>query len=98
MSIQRCNIFIGRINACKLLDIGHVGPKYTWRGPISHDGQLIYEKLYRALSNNLWRLKFLDAYVKILTRVDFFVHRHILITPVDVSHMVAPRKIEFESA
>lgn len=36
-------------------------PKYTWRGPLFHKGQRIYEKLDRVLSNKEWNMEFPDA-------------------------------------
>ncbi|GAU31324.1 hypothetical protein TSUD_315340 [Trifolium subterraneum] len=54
VSSRRCKNFKDRINACHLLDLGFIDPKYTWRGPIYQNGQRIYEKLDRALSNDVW--------------------------------------------
>ncbi|MCH79376.1 endonuclease/exonuclease/phosphatase family protein [Trifolium medium] len=98
VSIRRCNLFKDRINACNLLDLGAVGSKYTWRGPIYHGGQRIYERLDRALSNDMWRLLFPEAFVKILARLDYSDHHPILINLTDTPHPVAPRQFGFESA
>ncbi|MCH80961.1 hypothetical protein A2U01_0001739, partial [Trifolium medium] len=84
-SIRRCNKFRERISACNLLDLGAMGPKFTWRGPIYHGGQRIYERLDRALCNEKWRLSFPDGYVKVLTRVSFSDHHPILIDPMGAS-------------
>ncbi|GAU35497.1 hypothetical protein TSUD_384520 [Trifolium subterraneum] len=51
-SRRKCTIFKDRINSCKLIDLGAVGPKYTWRGPLFHGGQRIFERLDRALCND----------------------------------------------
>jgi hypothetical protein len=97
-SRRKCAIFRDRIDACNLLDLGATGPKFTWRGPIFHGGQRIYERLDRALCNDQWRLKFPDAFVKVLTRLDFSDHHPILISPIQVPHLTAERQFRFESA
>jgi hypothetical protein len=97
-SSRRCNIFRDRINNCKLIDIGAVGPKYTWRGPMHHGGQRIYERLDRALCNSKWSMNFPNGFVKVLTRVDFSDHHPILLSPKEAPHLVAPRQFRFESA
>jgi hypothetical protein len=97
-SIRKCNLFKERIDACQLIDIGSVGAIYTWRGPVYHGGQRIYERLDRALSNDLWRLAFPDGYVKVLPRLDFSDHHPLLICPFDGSHATAPKQFRFESA
>lgn len=78
--------------------IGSVELKFTWRGPIFHVGQIIYEKFDRALCNEAWRMKFLEAYVKVLTRVDFSDYHLILITPENSKHNEAPKQFRFQSA
>ncbi|CAJ2673329.1 unnamed protein product [Trifolium pratense] len=95
---RKCKIFKTRIDACSLIDIGAMGPKFTWRGPKYHGGQRIYERLDRALCNGQWRLLFPDGYVKVLTRLDFSDHHPILISPKEVPHPSAPRQFKFESA
>jgi hypothetical protein len=97
-STRKCNIFKDRIDVCKLMDIGAMGPKFTWRGPLYHGGQRIYERLDRALCNSHWRLLFPDGYVKVLPRMDFSDHHPILISPKEVPHPIAPRQFRFESA
>lgn len=46
------------MDVCSVKDMETRGPKFTWRGPIFHGGQIIYEKLDRALSNDNWRIRF----------------------------------------
>ncbi|MCH97464.1 endonuclease/exonuclease/phosphatase family protein, partial [Trifolium medium] len=48
-SLRRCSKFRERINARNLIDMGAMGPKFTWRGPIYHGGQRIYERLDRGI-------------------------------------------------
>jgi hypothetical protein len=62
-----------------LLDCGAIGPKFTWRGPTFRDGERIFERLDRALSNDEWRLGFPNAIVKVLPRVNFSDHHPLLI-------------------
>ncbi|GAU51239.1 hypothetical protein TSUD_129860 [Trifolium subterraneum] len=97
-SRRKCNIFKERIDACNLIDMGAMGPKFTWRGPIFHGGQRIFERLDLALCNDQWRLKFPDGFVKVLTRLDYSDHHPILISSLHVPHSVAERQFRFESA
>jgi hypothetical protein len=98
VSVRKCNNFRERINACKLMDLGSVGAKFTWRGPIYHGGQRIYERLDRALSNDNWRIQFPEGFVKVLPRIDFSDHHPLLIEPFGKQHNVAPKQFRFESA
>ncbi|WJX55720.1 hypothetical protein P8452_41455 [Trifolium repens] len=98
VSIRRCNNFREQVNACQLMDLGSVGAKFTWRGPIYHGGQRIYERLDRALSNDKWRIHFPEGFVKVLPRIEFSDHHPILIEPLGKQHIVAPRQFRFESA
>ncbi|XP_058760707.1 uncharacterized protein LOC131634042 [Vicia villosa] len=50
-SSSKCKLFRDRINECNLLHMETVGLKFTWRGPLFHGGQRIYEKLDRVPSN-----------------------------------------------
>ncbi|XP_058774266.1 uncharacterized protein LOC131648533 [Vicia villosa] len=60
-SNNRCTTFRNRIQSCLLEDIESRGPNFTWRGPIFHEGQRIYENMDRALSNDSWRWRFSNA-------------------------------------
>jgi hypothetical protein len=97
-SPRRCNTFLERDNSCKLIDLGYVGSKYTWRGPLFHGGGRIFERLDRALCNDVWRLEFPEAYVKTLTRLDFSDHHPILICPFENVVRRSTRLFRFESA
>ncbi|GAU13502.1 hypothetical protein TSUD_127990 [Trifolium subterraneum] len=97
-SITRCTKFRDRMNAANLIDMGAMGPKFTWRGPLYHGGQRIYERLDRALCNEQWRLNFPDGFVKVLARVEFSDHHPILISPKDSPYIRAPRQFRFEAA
>jgi len=97
-SFRKCSKFVEIINVCKLIDLGYVGSKFTWRGPIYHGGCRIFERLDRALCNDNWRVEYPEAYVKVLPRLDFSDHHSILICPFGDAHVVAPRQFRFESA
>lgn len=98
VSSRKCNIFRDNIEGCKLLDLGANGPMFTWQGPIFHGGKRIYERLDKALSNEEWRLKFHEANVKVLARVEFYDHHPIMITLNDDRYVPRPRHFRFESA
>ncbi|XP_058774823.1 uncharacterized protein LOC131649095 [Vicia villosa] len=96
--MSRCTRFRDRLSICKLNDLESRGPKFTWRGPIFHGGQRIYEKLDRAVSNDKWRLLFPEAFVKDLLRVEFSDHHPILITLKEDKHGNYVRPFRFENA
>lgn len=39
----RCSLFFDRIQSCNLMDIGAMGPKFTWRGPKLGNGRRLFE-------------------------------------------------------
>lgn len=45
VSLCKCKIFSDRINDCKLMNIEADGPKFTWRGPIFHEGSEFMKNL-----------------------------------------------------
>ncbi|XP_058780762.1 uncharacterized protein LOC131654847 [Vicia villosa] len=79
-SLNRCKKLRDRMDMCNISDVEARGPVFTWRGPIFRGGQRIYEKLDRAFSNDDWRLKFHEAYVKVLMRMEFSDHHPILLS------------------
>lgn len=98
VSQRKSNVFVQNIDACHLLDLGAIGSKFTWRGPLFNGWSRIYERLDRALSNSDWRLLFPEAYVKVLPRVDFSDHHPLLILPFGNMRGVLPSIFRFESA
>src|SRR4051812_41795604 len=60
-------------------------------------GQRIYEKLDRVLCNENWNLRFPDAQVNVVPRVEFSDHHPLLITTVKNMHNLVPRPFRFES-
>lgn len=65
VSQRRSNLLLDRINDCQLMDLGVVGPKFTWRGPLYNGVTCSFEHLDRALCNEGWRLGFLEAVVRV---------------------------------
>jgi hypothetical protein len=98
VSQRRCDKFVDRINECKLLDCGAIGPHFTWRGPMFHDGERIFERLDRALCNDEWRLGFPEAFVKVLPRVSFSDHHPLLIQLNGSGNVNRAKYFKFESA
>lgn len=79
ISHNKCNKFRYRIKKYELLDIGVIWSRYMWKGPIYTRVQHIYEHLDMAVCNDSWRLQFPDGFVKVLFRLDFSDHHHLLI-------------------
>lgn len=97
-SQRKCTLFSSRINSCHLMDMGVIGHKFTWRGPLFRGHCRIFERLDRALCNADWCLYFPDAVVKVLPRVDFSDHHPLLICPFGITlHKSIPR-FRFQSA
>ncbi|WJX13116.1 hypothetical protein P8452_03545 [Trifolium repens] len=95
---RRCRVFRDRADSCKLFDLGVVGSKFTWRGPIYNHGARILERLDRAFSNDIWRLTYPNAVVKTLPRVMFSDHHPLLISLDNTYNDVMERPFRFESA
>jgi endonuclease/exonuclease/phosphatase family metal-dependent hydrolase len=98
VNLRRCRVFQERVNKCKLLDLGAVGSKFTWRGPIYENGVHIFERLDRALCNDGWRVQFPNAIVRTLPRVDFSDHHPLLVLLDDMVTINKERPFRFESA
>lgn len=52
VSKRKCDNFESRIDQCMMMNFGFTGHRFTWRAPIYHGGQRIYERLDRELSND----------------------------------------------
>lgn len=77
-SDKKCVLFHERLNDCKLIDLGAFGHKFTWREAIDHGGNRVFERLDKVICSDNWRLQFPDAFVRVLTRIDFSDHHPIL--------------------
>ncbi|XP_058774787.1 uncharacterized protein LOC131649058 [Vicia villosa] len=95
---RKCKIFRDNMEKCKLLDLVASGPFFTWRGPIYHGGQRIYERLDRAISNEEWRLMYSEAHAKVLPKVDFSDHHPIMTSLMCNKSERGPKPFRFESA
>ncbi|KAI9117146.1 hypothetical protein K1719_011312 [Acacia pycnantha] len=73
----RCSLFSDRMNECGLLDLGAVGPKFTWKGPKLNGGRRLYERLGRAIANDRFLSVFPECYVQVLPRTGFSNHNPI---------------------
>ena len=56
-SFNQMQLFKDAIDECRLMDLGFVGPKYTWSKHFE-SGQSIWEHLDRGLATNNWFLLF----------------------------------------
>ncbi|KAI7993903.1 hypothetical protein LOK49_LG11G02222 [Camellia lanceoleosa] len=66
-NLTRTQRFTERVNNCNLLDLGSVGPRFTWTN--SRQGiASTMERLNRAMSNEQWRALFLESTVRTLPR------------------------------
>lgn len=96
-SVRKCGISRERIDSCNLMDLGFVGHRLTWRGPIFHGGGRINECLDKSLYNYNWILQLLDSYVKVLPGVELYNHHPILIHLQELNTTEDNRRFYFES-
>lgn len=95
---SKCATFLRRINDCRLLDLGSVGPRYTWKGPLFDGHSRIFERLDRALCNDAWQVGFPNAVTRVLPRVSFSDHHPIMVYPSGMNTGRNQKKFRFESA
>ncbi|CAK8533099.1 unnamed protein product [Lathyrus sativus] len=96
ISIREWNKFKSRIGHCGFMDLGFNDYQFTWRGSTYHFGKRIYDRLDRALCNDYWRMKFLDAFGKVLTRLKYSYHHPFFLSFNDQHHSSATPKFNFE--
>jgi len=77
------------------MDLGAVGAKFTWKGPI-YQGSHTFEWLDRALGDDQWRLDFSKAIVKVLPRMAFSDHHSTLVCPYGVGRNKGGRILDLE--
>ncbi|XP_028785542.1 uncharacterized protein LOC114741444 [Neltuma alba] len=77
---RRCDTFEDRINKCGLLEVASCGNRFTWKGPLIHGYQRVYERLDRGLCSADWKIKFPEAIVKVLARLGCSDHHPILLS------------------
>ncbi|XP_072058021.1 uncharacterized protein [Arachis hypogaea] len=61
---QECRRFKKRMNECKVMDLGFIGNKYTWKGAARDGLERVFKRLDRALSNLDWRITFSEARIE----------------------------------
>ncbi|KAL7236108.1 hypothetical protein ACSBR1_019391 [Camellia fascicularis] len=66
-NLTRTQRFTERVNNCNLLDLGSVGPRFTWTNNKQGMASTI-ERLDRAMSNEQWRALFPEGIVRTLPR------------------------------
>ena len=54
---NQMQLFRDVIDKCNFMDLGYVGPKFTWSKHFTN-GNSIWERLDRGLATNKWFLKF----------------------------------------
>lgn len=96
--VSRCNKFHKHIDQCGLLNMGVLGPKFTWRGPMFRGGHHIYERLDRGICNDKWNLLCPDGYVRVLPRLAFSDHHPLLINSYGNSANIHKSCFGFEGA
>ena len=89
-SQSQMQLFRDVIDECGFLDLGFVGPQYTWSKHYAV-GHLVWERLDRGLANYEWLARFAGARVHHL-HLDSSDHRPILIIPTGLD-MVRKKKI-----
>ncbi|QHO53738.1 Endonuclease/exonuclease/phosphatase family protein [Arachis hypogaea] len=65
-NIHNCRRFRKWIDDCKLLDLGYVGQRFTWKGGVRGDLDRVFKRLDRALGNVQWRTLFPDVRIEVL--------------------------------
>ena len=92
---SRIREFKDCLNACNMIDMGFLGPKYTWSN--CHDfSSLIMERLDRVVANSDWRLLFPYAFVTHLPRTHSD-HCPLLLTFCPSHSCSFPRPFHFEN-
>lgn len=85
ISNSRTRLYVDAMNNCKLMDIGFVGPKFTWTNKRNHN--TIYEKHDRGWANVEWLNAFCEYSLWHLPRITSD-HYPILIK------LVNPKRVE----
>lgn len=97
-SYSRCRKFKDWIEECKLIDLGYLGPKFTWRGQKSPGLSRVYERLDRAFCNMEWRVSFPEAAVRNLPRVKSDHHPILIDLQSNLPPPAFQRPFRFEAA
>lgn len=97
-NLNRISWFQDRIDDCKLLDLGFLGPKFTWKGPQLHGCTRLFERLDRALANISFVSAFPECAVKVLPKTSFSDHNPLSISlQSNFSNKKDPKPFRFEA-
>ncbi|RYQ93126.1 hypothetical protein Ahy_B09g099395 [Arachis hypogaea] len=96
LDMRACNNFANWINRCGLIDLGFIGSRFTWKGPKWDGHDRVFKRLDRALSNPMWRTRFQQATVEVLTRTNSD-HHPLLIKCEKERNGVYTRPFRFEA-
>ncbi|KAK4258521.1 hypothetical protein QN277_004963 [Acacia crassicarpa] len=78
-NVSRMKIFQDRIQDCMLSDLGSSGPRFTWKGPKLPNCPRLFQRLDRALANNLFLMNFGNCYIQVLARTKFSDHSPLMV-------------------
>ena len=96
--MKRCSRFGNWVQNCGLINLGSVGPKYTWRGPICRGYNKVFERLDKGIGNHTWRMSFLEACIRVLARVKS--DHHLILVEMNRGNNMSqgePRPLRFEA-
>ncbi|XP_028807543.1 uncharacterized protein LOC114762247 [Neltuma alba] len=96
--LRRCELFNERINRCSLMDVGTWGNRFTWKGLILQGYERSFERLDRGMCNVNWRCSFLNAMIKVLTRIGCSDHNPLLLCLGERNKPSGERPFRFEAA
>ncbi|XP_061364623.1 uncharacterized protein LOC133308060 [Gastrolobium bilobum] len=69
VDITKCQKFADVLDDCKVIDLGGAGAFFTWQRPKWGHLDHIFKRLDRVCANEAWRLKYTDANVRVLPRI-----------------------------
>ncbi|XP_075636858.1 uncharacterized protein LOC142609117 [Castanea sativa] len=93
-SHNQMQLFRDVIDECGFMDLGYVGPKFTWARRFEN-GRSIWERLDRGLANNEWFLKFPGAQVHHLQcNSSYHCPLLIVLAPLDIPQRKKPFRFE----
>ncbi|XP_061340576.1 uncharacterized protein LOC133287043 [Gastrolobium bilobum] len=70
IDVAKCQRFAVFLEECHVEDVKSSGPNFTWQGPKWNHLDRVFKKMDRACANIYWRLKYENAEVKILPRLN----------------------------
>ncbi|XP_061336793.1 uncharacterized protein LOC133283886 [Gastrolobium bilobum] len=85
------------LDDCKVIDLGGAGAFFTWQGPKWGHLDRIFKRLDRVCANEAWRLKFTDANIRVLPRIQSD-HNPLLLELHDNHNSLGARPFRFVAA